>query len=1001
MSALRADSWQFYRAYFNFPTPIQNPEPTPTVKKLLLFTASMAALCYAGAQQIVTEYTTVASTTNPTITAGTVHPNVTAAPLSAGSGITANAGSTWNWRGFNTTSYAAAVAAGDFWTWGFEVTGPTSFNLTTMDIRVDRSGTGPREFEIQASVNTGTPVSLLTYDFGSGDVGVNFTNVNLSALGLLETGDVVTFVLGAFNASSVNGTFDLETITFPGGTDSLVIRSDLPPPPPPVVDVIFIHEVQGSTNLADGTVVGGASSVDRSPLVGNTVAVQGIVTITFQEVGGLGGFYVQEEEADYDLDPFSSEGIFVASSTVVTPGDLVTVTGTVAEVEGETRITASSVVIEESGLPLPAPIPVNLETTGYLTNPNGSFVVNLEAYEGMLVEVTSEMTVVELFQLGRFGTIRVTAGGRPYQFTQLNQPDVAGNIAYLQEVAARSLVLDDGLETQNPSTIFIPGLTPDEILDGGDVFRMGSVYTSLIGVVSFSIDQASSTETPEYRLHLPVGTLREDNPRPVGPDDVGGRLKVAAYNVLNFFTTLDTFPGNEQVAPSNQEPRGADTNPRSARAGVGPLDEYNRQLAKLTEAFRIMDADIVGLIEIENDFLSGAGSTRPVNTAAQSPRLTAIEELVAAINAALPSRNYTWVNPGSEFVGDDAIAVGFIFDTNTVTAVGSPAILATPAFLDPTNFGSNRNRAAVAQTFQENATGERFTACVNHLKSKGASSLSAGTGTNQDSGNGAGFWNDTRTLSAQALVQWLATDPTGSGDADFLILGDLNAYAQETPIQAIRAGADGILGTADDYFDLAQRFLGDTAYGFVFDGLVGTLDYALASRSLNTQVTGATEWHINADEPTIFDYNLEFGRDPALFTPDEFRSSDHDPVIIGLNLRSAVTGTPGRDVLAGTPFSDVIIPGGGNDVVTTGTGADVIDLTINMTNNRRDTLLITDFDVNQDILFGLSSSDVARATVSGNRTTLTLKNRDIIQLIGVTNPAAIQYQQGSVDIELL
>ena len=78
---------------------------------------------------------------------------------------------------------------------------------------------------------------------------------------------------------------------------------------------------------------------------------------------------------------------------------------------------------------------------------------------------------------------------------------------------------------------------------------------------------------------------------------------------------------------------------------------------------------------------------------------------------------------------------------------------------------------------------------------------------------------------------------------------------------------------------------GRDSYSFLFGGQVGALDHALASPSLVDQVAGVVEWHINADEPPLLDYNLEFDRDPGLFdgmTP--YRSSDHDPLIIGLDL---------------------------------------------------------------------------------------------------------------------
>ena len=132
----------------------------------------------------------------------------------------------------------------------------------------------------------------------------------------------------------------------------------------------------------------------------------------------------------------------------------------------------------------------------------------------------------------------------------------------------------------------------------------------------------------------------------------------------------------------------------------------------------------------------------------------------------------------------------------------------------------------------------------------------------------------TRTNAAAALADWLATDPTGSGDTDFLIIGDLNAYTKEDPLTAfVNAGFTNLIDTGND------------PYSFSFDAQAGALDHAVASASLVPQVAGVLEWHINADEPRLYDYNLEHGRDPALFdatTP--YRASDHDPVVVGLDL---------------------------------------------------------------------------------------------------------------------
>jgi hypothetical protein len=142
----------------------------------------------------------------------------------------------------------------------------------------------------------------------------------------------------------------------------------------------------------------------------------------------------------------------------------------------------------------------------------------------------------------------------------------------------------------------------------------------------------------------------------------------------------------------------------------------------------------------------------------------------------------------------------------------------------------------------------------------------------------------TRTLTAQVLADWLATDPTGSNDADLLIMGDLNSYDKEDPIDVL---------AANGYTDLVHRFEGELAYSFVFDGQLGYLDYALANADLLDEVTGLTIWHINADEPDLIDYDMTFKQDAqdALFEPNAFRSSDHDPVINGLDVCDEIAPT--------------------------------------------------------------------------------------------------------------
>ena len=232
--------------------------------------------------------------------------------------------------------------------------------------------------------------------------------------------------------------------------------------------------------------------------------------------------------------------------------------------------------------------------------------------------------------------------------------------------------------------------------------------------------------------------------------------------------------------------------------------------------------------------------------------------------------------------------------------VGPFAILTSA--VDP-RFIDTLNRPALAQTFGGVADGALFTVVVNHLKSKGSDCNAVG---DPDTGDGSGNCNITRTRAAEALVDWLATDPTGSGDPDVLVIGDLNAYAKEDPV-------DRFVGAG--YTDLIAAELGDEGYSFVFQGQSGYLDHALASPWLTEQVTGAAEWHVNADEPISLDYNTNFksaGQIASLYAPDQFRASDHDPLIVGLD----VGAPPAVD--AGGPYQVAE----GRSVTLSATGSD-------------------------------------------------------------------------------
>ncbi|EAQ97535.2 ExeM/NucH family extracellular endonuclease [Congregibacter litoralis] len=612
---------------------------------------------------------------------------------------------------------------------------------------------------------------------------------------------------------------------------------DVPPEP---IDV-RISEIQGVT--------------DSSPLNGQFVRITAVVTADLEEPGEIGGFFVQEEAADEDGDPATSEGIFVFCGGVtcnVAVGDTVTVQGKVGSFSGQTQIDNDdgnlSVVVTDAPAGLGAPVAASLN---YPLAPD----FDLESVEDMLVTVASDMRVTEYFNFDRFGDLVLWTDGtgaeRPYQASQIMDPSVVNRDDVDEEFARQSLVVDDSRGGQNVGKLFPvndlgepvfgdASYVPSASLDGYAGFRGGDLVTGIEGVMGEAFGS--------YRLYVSdpsAGTaidgdafdvqIVNTNQRQTAPEAVGGSLKVASFNVLNYFTTLDL--GQDTCGPSkNLECRGADS-----------ADELARQQEKIVAALADLDADIVGLIEIENTDGVSAEAT------------------LASALSAVSGRSYAAVQTGT--VGTDAIKVAFIYDTATVQLVGGFAVL-EEGFLDPLGIGRDLNRAALAQTFREAAGNGIVTVAVNHFKSKGS-----GCGDGDDDPV-QGSCNATRTAAAGALAAWLDSDPTGSGDDDMLILGDLNSYAKEDPITLlVNAG----------YTDLAAYFLGDSAYGYVFSGRWGTLDYAMANPALLAQVAGVTEWHINADEPDAIDYDTRFNPQ-AWFAGDAFRSSDHDPVLVGLNL---------------------------------------------------------------------------------------------------------------------
>lgn len=344
---------------------------------------------------------------------------------------------------------------------------------------------------------------------------------------------------------------------------------------------------------------------------------------------------------------------------------------------------------------------------------------------------------------------------------------------------------------------------------------------SVLGGVTGVIDQRFGS----HRLQLSeaIGSI-EQAPRPA-PPEVGGDRRIAGFNLLNLF---------------NGDGRGGGF--PTAR-GAATEEHFLRQQAKLVATVQAMDPDLAALMEIEND---GYGPE------------SSIAGFVAALNAAGPHDDWRFIDTGTG-PGDNPIRVGMIYRASRVTPVGRPAMLAEGPFRD-------RSRVPLAQAFRA-GRGPVFVVVANHFKSKGG--CDEARDGDADQGDGQACFNATRVESARLLDAWLAKDPTGTRPAGHLLVGDFNAYAQEDPMRLLRA---------QGWQDAFARMKLERPYSFVFQGQSGRLDHALLDAGLAERLRGAAEWHANADEADAFGYVSTLDADGP------WRASDHDPLLLGLDL---------------------------------------------------------------------------------------------------------------------
>ena len=681
-----------------------------------------------------------------------------------------------------------------------------------------------------------------------------------------ETANTGTALTNSTSASRVASGADTDdnAADFTAGAPSPQNSGGVAPPPP--------QEFSGSIAEIQGT------DTDTTPHAGETVTTTGVVTAAYP-TGGFNGFFLQTEGTGggTDATPGASDAIFVygsAATATVAVGDYVQVVGTAKEFGGETEIETDSA---DDVTPLTGSFsPPQALVTDYPTSDAAR-----EAHEGELLDVSGQrFTVTNNYSTNQYAEIGLATGDTPLvaPTETIDAQDTAAIAAATAANAARAVTLDHGA-----SINFLP-------FDGGDNQDIALPWLSPTNTVRVSsaatfhepviLDYRNSTWKfqPTHRVTdegTDVATFTDTRAENLAPQDVGGDLRLATFNVLNYFpTTGEEFVADggtctfyvdrddDPVTDNRCDPNG----PR----GAAEAEDLKRQQDKIVTAINTLDADVVSLEEIENSVKFG------------KDRDSAVSTLVDALNADAGSTRWAFapspapadLPPTAE---QDVIRTAFIYNPQTVDLVGASEVLVGSApFTDA--------REPLAQAFKPHGApdGTAFGVIVNHFKSKGSG---------VDDHTGQGNANPDRVAQAEALATFADGFKADRGISELFLSGDFNAYSMEDPVQALESH-----GYTNLHSDQADE------YTYNFSGMDGSLDHVFANEAALAAVTGVDIWNINADESVAFEYSRDNYNATDFYQANQFRASDHDPEIVGIDVpgfpaepaASAVTATAGK-----------------------------------------------------------------------------------------------------------
>ncbi|TQL40448.1 5'-nucleotidase [Homoserinimonas aerilata] len=559
-----------------------------------------------------------------------------------------------------------------------------------------------------------------------------------------------------------------------------------------------------------------------TPLNGAVVTVEGVVTADYRGASGYRGIVIQTQGSGgaTDATPGASDGIFVFLSNA-NPAVAI---GDLVRVTGTAGEYFGQTQITASSAAATELVSAGVGVPEATALPDSVVGDARESLENQLVTPTGSYLLSSSHQLYNFGTLWLNAGAQAVKSTETTDAGPAAD-AIAAANRANRILLDDGYSIQisnNSHPGEQPYFTTDAVVRNGDTVTFPQPYVLQYGFDDWRLQPTVPLTDASPAESKP--TFTSTNPRPEVAPEVGGDFQVAAFNVFNYFTTLTS---------QNSQARGAAT-----------AEKFAIQKSKIVAAINGLGADVVALQEIENSVKLG------------EPLDEALADLVDGLNAAAGAGTWAYAATPAELNNADVtdfITSAIIYKPAVVTPVGD-------SFAD-VDAVWDMARIPVAQTFESEGTGKVFTVVANHFKSK--------SGDGAEPADGQGKFNAERTAMAERLVGFvdgITADPAKSDDV--FLIGDFNAYAQEDPIQVF---------TGAGYVDLLPERT-DGQYTYTFDGELGSLDHVLATPSLAEYVTGVGVWGINS--PEWSDRGFAFG---AAEAGTVFRSSDHDPILVGVS----------------------------------------------------------------------------------------------------------------------